>query len=121
MSEPAYAPELYPNEGHYAILENDLPDHDLRTAPRVTAHVPLQVWIPDVLDVVLYSNMMDRSRGGFCLHSAIPLDPGTDLYVRPEDAQEDATWVPLAVRHCQPDTTGWALGCQFTSPNLVLE
>ena len=93
---------------------------DLRKASRTTAQVPLQVWIPEVMEVVLYSSTVDRSEGGLCLCSPLPLDPGTPLYVRHAEATEEATWVPLEVRYCRPDSTGWTLGCQYTCADMVL-
>jgi hypothetical protein len=91
------------------------PDFDLRTAPRVVAHEPLQVWIPDLFDVSLFSNSVDYSPGGLRLHSPLPLDRGTVLYVRPADVCEEGSWIPVEVRHCRPDERGWTLGCQFTN------
>lgn len=98
-----------------------LPDSELRTSPRVAAHQPLQLWIPDLFDVALLSNNVDQSQGGMGLHSPLPLAPGAALCVRPEEATEDAIWTALEVRHCRPDATGWTLGCRFASPDHVLQ
>jgi hypothetical protein len=97
------------------------PYQDLRTEQRIRLQAPLQVWLPDVMDVVLYSTSVDRSSGGLGVHSPIPLEAGARVFVRPAEAEDESTWVPLAVRHCQPDATGWTLGCQVTSSELRLE
>jgi hypothetical protein len=93
------------------------PDFDLRTAPRVASQEPLQLWIPDLFDVALLSSSVNEGQGGMGLHSPVPLEPGAALCVRPADEWADDTWVPLEVRHCRPDATGWTLGCRFISPD----
>jgi hypothetical protein len=111
--------ERYPDGPWHDLPHPEPAPPDLRSAARTNAQVPLQVWIPEVMEVVLYSSTMDRSEGGLSLCSALPLDPGTILYVRHAEATEEGTWIPLEVRHCRPDSTGWTLGCQYTCADTL--
>ena len=98
------------------------PDADLRTAARVEAQESIQVWFPDLGGVPLDSTSMDLSEGGLSLHSPMPLGPGAACCVRLADEVPDGGWIPLEVRHCRPDATGWILGCRFVNdvPGVLL-
>jgi hypothetical protein len=59
----------------------------------------------------------DQSPGGLRLKLNAKLgDVGSLLSIRPVDAEDDAPWVPVQIRHCSRDEDGWALGCQFLHP-----
>jgi CheY-like chemotaxis protein len=58
----------------------------------------------------------DCSRGGIGLLWDEPAPVRTLLDVRPADAPEAEPWVQVEVKHCQPQGSGYAIGCQFVNP-----
>lgn len=57
--------------------------------------------------------VLDRSKGGFCLSVAQPVDVGATLRVRTCHAPDDVPWIDVLVRHCAQKGDRWHLGCQF--------
>lgn len=113
--------ERYPDSWRDDLARFGEQPDDLRLSLRKATQHPLHVWVPSLLDVALDTIMLDRSEGGIALRSPVPLAPGTLVYVRAAAATEDATWIPLEARHCEPVAGAWKVGCQFMNENLRLD
>lgn len=84
-----------------------------RHAPRrrgscVVAHLaddsdmaPTEVWV------------IDRSLGGLCLLSEVPVEVGSQLRVRPYAPSGSALWTSVRVCSCLRERDGWMVHCQF--------
>jgi len=84
-----------------------------RNAPRrrgnyVKAHLtddsdmePTDVWV------------VDRSIGGLCLLTQVPLEIGSQLRVRPSITSSTLPWASVRICSCRQDRDGWMVHCQF--------
>jgi hypothetical protein len=59
------------------------------------------------------AGLVDYSEGGLRLSSAIPVNAGTFLNVRPSDASSFGRWFKIEVVYCMTEGNRWVLGCQF--------
>lgn len=66
---------------------------------------------------VVESWIGDRSLDGLRLRLPEKLgDVGALLSIRPADADEDAPWVPVQIRHVSSEAGQWTVGCRFLHP-----
>jgi hypothetical protein len=86
-----------------------------RASPRRSGrHVDVLITDAEQLEPPLQGWVIDRSAGGLALGSPHPIDIGTILSVRPQEAQDLVPWVQLEVRQCSElDDCTWRLGCKF--------
>jgi hypothetical protein len=57
--------------------------------------------------------VVNRSRTGLALVVRQPIEVGTMLQVRADDAPETVPWVAIQVRNCRARRKHWIVGCQF--------
>ncbi len=66
---------------------------------------------------VVESWVSDASPGGLRLRLPERIgEVGSILSIRPADADDDAPWIPVQVRHGRADGGGWTIGCQILHP-----
>lgn len=85
--------------------------------------------VPVYLNSAAFDNQMepayvvDRSTGGLKIISAKPLQAGSTMQIRAENAPDNIPWVTMIVRSCREAGKRYELGCEFEQPppwNILL-
>jgi hypothetical protein len=74
---------------------------------------PTSVADPDDVADWTAALVIDRSPGGLALRLDRPIPVGEILLVWLDTMSGPESWLPVQVRHCRQDESGWVVGVEF--------